>query len=388
MSNFKVEVTRVLAVEDHPNADRLSLVTVMGYLAISDKPDGKPRYAAGDLVVYISEAALLPEGILRKMGFWDAEKGKGSLAGGNGNRVKAMRLRGIFSLGLLYPVVDGAIEIPVFTNDVGDLGSSYYLTVAEGDDVGSELGIEKWNPPVPVHMAGEVCNISGHPMKYDFDNFESAIDIFDGVVEVVATEKLHGTFCAIGLVPGLNHGELFGNGDIFVGSKGMSAQGLVFKDNPANDGNLYVKALRALLDNGFADRLRTLSAQHGNAPVHVFAEILGKGVQDLAYGFDKPVLRAFDIAVGREFLSYDKFMTVAVALGLETVPEVYLGPFDVDALRRHRDGKTTYGGVNIREGIVVRSTTEMRHPYHGRTIAKLVSPDYRLRKNKDATEYV
>jgi hypothetical protein len=51
MSTFSCPVVRVSSVEDHPNADRLSLVRLegLGYLCVSGKlEDGSPRYKAGD----------------------------------------------------------------------------------------------------------------------------------------------------------------------------------------------------------------------------------------------------------------------------------------------------------------------------------------------------
>jgi len=107
MSRFSVPVCRVASVEDHPNADRLSIVKLegLGWVCISAKlEDGSPRYNVGDFVVYIPSAALLPEWLLKEMDFWNEETGKGMLSGSDGNRVKPLKLRGIFSEGVLYPV--------------------------------------------------------------------------------------------------------------------------------------------------------------------------------------------------------------------------------------------------------------------------------------------
>jgi RNA ligase (TIGR02306 family) len=105
MGTFATPIVRVLSVEHHPNADRLSIVKILGYTAISGKlEDGSHRYKEGDLVVYIPSASILPEWLLKEMDFWDKEKNMGSLAGSNGDRVKPLRLRGIYSEGVLYPV--------------------------------------------------------------------------------------------------------------------------------------------------------------------------------------------------------------------------------------------------------------------------------------------
>ena len=87
MSTFSCPLVQVKSVENHPNADRLSLINLEGlaYVCISGKlEDGSPRYKPGDWVVYIPSAAVLPESMLREMDFWDKEKNKGTLAGTDG----------------------------------------------------------------------------------------------------------------------------------------------------------------------------------------------------------------------------------------------------------------------------------------------------------------
>jgi RNA ligase (TIGR02306 family) len=110
-------------------------------------------------------------------------------------------------------------------------------------------------------------------------------------------------------------------------------------------------------------------------------------VQDLDYGTTKPTFRVFDMRIGREWLSPD-----AVSYwtkDLPCVPTLYTGPFDLAAIEAVRDGVTTVGGTNVREGVVVRSLVTRDHPIHGRRIAKFISPDYLTRKVKggEATEY-
>lgn len=282
----------------------------------------------------------------------------------------------------------------------------YYLEIADGtdvevnlgQDVSDLLGITKWEPPIPSGMSGEVANLFGSTVRYDFNRLESNPDMFEIGEHVVAQEKIHGTCCIIRYIPNLNHPEMFGsNGDIIVHSKGLGAQGLAFKNNEANNGNVYVQTLRRLIADGFDTKIRTvvqeLAAEAMNAElpemsVAILGEIYGRGVQDLHYGLDKPGFRVFDILLGdHTWATKTVLHSVCERLGLDVVPELYNGPFDLAALEAVRDGKTMLGGANIREGIVVRSIRESTHPYHGRKIAKMISPEYLTRKAKDATEY-
>jgi len=282
------------------------------------------------------------------------------------------------------PVPEKALGLAVEV--MGEDGLMHHLAVEEGMDVAAQLGIIKYEPPIPVHMAGEVLNLFGVIKKFDFESIQTLPDLFEAGEPVVATEKAHGTFAQIGYVPGLGHPECFAGGDIYVSSKGMGNKGLAFKDSEANRGNLYVRALRGALGEGLADRLRALSEAQGGQPVRLFGEIFGTGVQDLHYGFKEPVLRLFDVMIGDEFLTPEAMVTVAASLGLAVLPTLYEGPFDLAALQQVRDGKSVIGGDHIREGIVIRSATGAKHAVHGRKIGKWVSPAYLLRKG-DATEY-
>jgi RNA ligase (TIGR02306 family) len=387
MSTFSCPVVRVAEVAEHPNADRLNLVRLegLGYTCISAKmADGSPRYKAGDCVVYIPSASVLPEWLLKQMGFWNSETGKGTLAGSMGDRVKPLNLRGIFSEGVLYPAQEGwPLPKPVMV-----MRETAMHWFAMGEDASAVLGITKYEPPIPVHMAGEVANLFGYTIKYDFERIESVPDIFEPGMQVMAHEKLHGTFMAIVYAPELHHTEMFGaQGDILVHSKGLGAQGLVFKNNHANDGNLYVRMLRKLLNEGLEDRFKMLASTHGGTTYAILGEVYGAGVQDLNYGTREPEFRMFDVMVDNRFLPQDELGFDSSLTGIQTVPVLYNGEFDLDKLTQVRDGVTQLGGGHVREGIVVRAVSADPHPVHGRRIAKMISPDYLLRKNKNATEY-
>lgn len=397
MSTFSCPVVRVSEVVDHPNADRLSIVKLegLGYLCISGKlEDGSPRYKTGDWVVYIPSDSVLPEWLLKDMGFWNAETGRGMLAGSAGDRVKPLKLRGIFSEGVIFPTLPMSIpdacmlEVTIIHN-----GNDGMPMLRVGEDASEVLGITKWSLPIPAAMSGEVASVAEAALTYDFQRWESVPDIFAPGEVVVATEKLHGTCCIIQYFPDMDHPEMFsdhaGYRSITVSSKGLGGQGLVFKNNPANANNLYVRALGTLLaDHDLAGLLHSMSKVDGGIhPVAILGEVFGKGVQDLDYGTTKPTFRVFDMRIGQEWLSPD-----AVAYwgrDLPRVPVLYTGPFDQAAIEAVRDGVTTVGGTNVREGVVVRSLISNEHPLHGRRMAKFISPAYLLRKVKggEATEY-
>jgi RNA ligase (TIGR02306 family) len=391
MSTFACNVVEIDSVDHHPNADRLSLVRIGGFVCISAKlEDGSHRYAAGDLVVYIPEAAILPEWMLKQMDFWKDDKG--TLAGSAGNRVKAIKLRNIVSQGVLYQL-EHKMSGWVLNAD----GDRVRQVVQLGDDVSELLGVVKYEPPVPTSMAGEIESLFGKTVKFDVENYQRYPNIFKPSEPVIATEKLHGTFAAFCFWPGLDNSELL-NGEWFAYSKGLGSQGLVFKNNKANANNLYQ---RYLVNGGIVEKLeehfnKVWGAQRMNAftysrqwPITILGEIFGRGVQDLAYGQTAPSFRVFDVYVGEPgsgfFLPWEELVAWCEQVGLDMVPVLYEGAFDETALVALRDGKDAISNSNVREGIVIKSTTNRTCDELGRVMLKMVSPDYLLRKN--GTEY-
>lgn len=380
MSTFSCPVVRIRAVEDHPNADRLSLNHVLGFVCISNRDDqGNHRYAPGDLVVYIPEGAIVPEWAMRRYGYWNEEKQEGFLSGSQHNRVKAVRLRQIMSLGLMFSIRGGQVE----------LADGSLLPVQEGDNLADQLGIIKFEPPIPVAMAGQVCAIPGHGIRWDVENIKRYPDIFVSGETVLVWEKLHGSSCHIGIIPNLNHPDLLD--DWYVISKGLGAQGLAFKDNEENAGNLYVKTVKRL---GLIEKIKHFYAHHiaAGASVWVLGEVYGKGVQDLDYGEKEPTFAGFAIAVraagGTEQVFVDPIYLEETfrEMGIPMVALLYEGPYDPQIVAQLTDGLTTMGGSHIREGVVVNPAYNRRDPVIGKVILKSVSENYLLRKG-NVTEY-
>jgi len=131
MATFDVKVVKIQKIEEHGNADALEIATIHGFRSVVKKN----QYRAGDLAVYIPEAALIPEYLLKRLGMWDNEKSKGRLNGPDGNRVKAIRLRGVVSQGILLELELNSFGNTRYavTNGEGDL-----LSVLEGIDVKPE----------------------------------------------------------------------------------------------------------------------------------------------------------------------------------------------------------------------------------------------------------
>lgn len=370
MSDFAVLVEPIRAVLEHPNADALEIAQIRGYQAIVLKD----QYEAGDLVAYIPEQAVMPDDLIEEMGL------TGRLAGKERNRVKAIRLRGVLSQGLCYPAREGW---------------------EQGQDVTEELGITKWDPPIPAHMGGELWNAgSRRCLKYDIQNWKNYPEVLQDDEEVVFTEKIHGTFCGFGLLPKVLHSDEHGSVTVF--SKGLGGRGLAFQltdeeGNQANEKNLYVRAYRKF---EHALRLIKYGEFHdaSEEPLFILGEVFGRGIQDLAYGANSSQdeqlgYRVFDAYAGfpgrGRYLNDAELEALCTIGGLPRVPVLYRGPFSKEVMEDFTDGRETLSGQNqhIREGIVMRPVLERRDPELGRVILKSVSGAYLTRKGKNVTEY-
>lgn len=321
-STHRVEVVPV-TLAPHPNADSLSVVTVHdGYQAIVRTADWIGRtvgaYAPPDSVV---PAGLVP---------------------GIEGRIRAIRLRGLISEGLLLPAPDGA---------------------AVGDDVATVLGITHYDPPLQT-AGGDEASAPGGPFIpcYDVEaarRYGAALTIGE---RVIATEKIHGA----------NARFTFRNGEMHAGSRTAWKSQTDERARPV----LWWAALRA--------HPEVREWCEANPGWVLFGEVYGQ-VQDLRYGRSDARIVIFDVFDGRRFLSHDEARAAGPAL--PWVPTLYDGPLvSLDALAAYAEGPSvlaaSHGAEHVREGCVVRPSDERQHDAAGRVVLKFIGRDYLTRGRK------
>lgn len=384
MSHFEIILSKIDKLTPIQNADRIEIASIGGYNTIVKKGQVK----VGDGVLYLPEASVLPQDILSMLGLWDSEKNKGRLSGSMGNRISAIKLRGVLSQGIV-------LTVDMLNFDGNNI---YYnnqsIKLEENKDYKEFLGIKKYEPVIPVHMAGEVCNVgTDNTLKYDIENYKKYHYVFEQDEEVIITEKLHGSFCCIGYSKTKIHDEI-SNGKIFAASKGLGSSGLVMKDNDSNKSNIYLQVLKNTMEiNEWENLLDAIADMYNVNNVFILGEVFGSGVQDLNYSLTKPDFRAFDIYVGNrnngKYLNWDDVRNIINNLvkndKIKTVPELYRGKINQEVLETLRSGKTTLGGNHIREGIVIKPLQERYNERIGRVIVKHINDEYLTRNN--GTEY-
>lgn len=332
MSEFHVEVVRVANVMKHPNADSLSCATVNGYPVIFRTGD----YEEGSLAVHVPIDAIVP----------DTEQW--SFLSGN-RRIKAKKLRGIFSMGLLTPALE---------------------TWVEGQNVQAELGIEKYDPDLAKEKSPYGKTKFGGPHKYDDNEVDPGYcpkydieglrryrEIFQEGEEVWVSEKIHGQNARY----------------VHDGVRLWCASRNFFKKDTV--GCTWWEVARRY----------ELEAKLATVPgIAIYGETYGNNA-DMPYGVVRPELDrfvmfdAFDTKT-RTWFDVDQMLELAQRLDIPVVPTLYRGPWDMKLVELC-EGKTVLGdGAHVREGIVVKPRKERWDCRIGRVFLKLAGEGYLLRK--------
>jgi RNA ligase (TIGR02306 family) len=323
MSEFHVKVVRVGEIEKNPNADRLWVTKVPGTeYTVQFTTD--EAYQPGDLAVYVPFDSVVPCDDPR----WSYLNGKTHpVMDPPGYRIRAMRLKGIFSTGVYTKPLPG---------------------MQEGDDAAEALRIRKYEPPEDLEAGVDDERDPGFlPTYTDIVGLRAHPDALTAGEEVILTEKIHGE----------NGRFLWKNDRLWIASRTRCKK--------LDSGTRWAMVAREL---DFAKRLAAVP------DVVIYGEVCGnaKGFQ---YGTGKKGgcrFLMFDAcnANSRQFFDYDDVVALARQLGLTMVPELYRGPWSTD-LFRFADGNTTIPGAgHIREGFVVRPVKERYDPKIGRVILK------------------
>ena len=129
MSTHKVEIIEIGEVLTHSNADRLEKIHILGWQCCVGKGDFK----TGDKAIYIEPDYLCDLShpsfaFLKKEGETKQKE-----------RIKVRKFKGQISQGLIIPVPSDLAELPVGTNVI------------------EQLGIERYEPPMPMSTGGTFC---------------------------------------------------------------------------------------------------------------------------------------------------------------------------------------------------------------------------------------
>lgn len=323
MSIFKVEVVKINSILPHPNADRLDIATIegMAYQVVTAKGNLKP----GNIAFYFPIDSVIPDKYLDKFGIRPYYSKK----------LRAAKLRGIFSEGLLIPI--GAVQ--------GNIG----------DDYTEYFGVTKYEYPLPQNMSGDVEAPIGQYRFPSPEHLKRYRDVLEEGEKVVVTEKIHGT-----------------NFTVMVNAEGVhiGSHNYFWKNNQTNKNIVYIRAYN---DNSALHKL-PLNTQ-------VFGEIYG--VQDIKYGLNngETGIALFAVKSNGKFLNYDEFVAFCEEFALPHVPILYIGSYSWEAVAQFNNANSVLEPKSMMEGVIVQPIVERTHPEIGRVVLKLISDRYLLRKD-------
>lgn len=384
MSSFAVTLERV-TVRPHPNADRLELARV----GLFDAVVGKDDFKTGDVVFYIPEQAILPDHLISTLNL------DGKLAGPQKNRIKAVKLRGALSQGIVakLDILNVFPEHDHYENVVNALMDIRH-GVDSDYDFAPVLGVEKWEPEIPAHMSGQVESGARMLSWVDIENIKRYPDIFSEGESVWVTEKIHGT-CLLATVALVENDGAYDIQGVTVSSKGLAEKHLALTED---ENNLYWRAVNAYPVRELALEIAEHFGYLDVESVGIYGEVYGIGIQDLAYGVKgrtgKPGFAVFDARVkltdGTDFWVKSEIIhgENVLTTDIPKVPTLFVGPYDIEEIAKIASGKEQVSGTeaNLREGVVIRPLVEGRSEVvSGRKIAKFVTEEYLTRKG--GTEY-
>lgn len=339
MERKLAHIETIAEILPHTNADSLEIARVLGWTCVVLKG----QFQAGQQIVFIEPDAILPEGKPE----WEFMRNKGF-------RIKTIRLRGVVSQGLVFPlsILDGEAELPHPPHEIGD-------------DVTVLLGITKYEPYVPAQLAGTV---KGNFPSFLHKTDELRLQGVPGILyrhqnkKFYVTEKLDGSSMTV----------YFKDGDFGVCSRNL--------DLTETEGNSYWKIARELdLESKLKLYGHNLSLQ---------GELVGQGVQKNKYGLSNLRFFLFNIfnIDTAEYLPYAEFVTLAALLGLETVPVIstdYVLSETVDEMVAFSKGKSVLTKTAEREGLVFRPLIEEWDEDTGRLSFKVINPDFLLKHDSE-----
>lgn len=309
-----------VTLEKHDNADSLSIVRIGGFSVVvrTEQWTGlsKGIYIPPDEIVDTSR---------EEFSFLDKP------------RIKAKKIRGIWSMGLLIPAPSHA-----------QIGDNYY----------DMLGLQHYEPELHLNMGDESVKapstFSGLP-KYDIENARGKYsNMFVDGEDVFCMVKIHGANTSVTYV----------DEQLYVHSRTQW---------PKEGDSIFWKAVNSCPE--------LIYAAKENPGLLIYGETYG---MNPGFNYDasktNPKFRCFDIMrPDRTFFNVSELTNFVQEYKIPTAPILGTFKFNLDELCKLAESGPWFN-KGIDEGIVFRSLEERYNTMFGRVIGKIINPAY-LEKN-------
>ena len=387
-ANHQANIVRIEEIAPHSNADALELIIIGGYQVVARKG----QFRVGTLGVYIQPDSVIPQTEPFEF-IWGSHVGIDGKVPEKRRRVTVKKFRGEWSEGLLLPLSDFVMFSSPYDvhrfQDFTEEGRPIH-EYGIGDDVSDLLGITHYDPdsrssegtagptmaaprrkrPTTVkgwyqYLLYRFFGVGRKDFKlavsidlptYDVESFKNHPSVLNHGEIVVVTEKIHGS----------NARFVFLDGTMYAGSRNQWKH----SDSPC----VWRQALK---QNPWIELW--CRAHEGFA---LYGEVtpIQKGFN---YGCKEGKVKffVFDIRTPDktwvDYNDYPKYGFGSDVADDRRVPFLYFGPCFPERVLPLVDGPSFVRGANhIREGIVIKPSTERHVPGLGRVILKIVSNSF------------
>jgi RNA ligase (TIGR02306 family) len=356
---YVAKINEVRAIE---GADNIELVIAGGWNAITKKGE----FNVGSLTVIATTDAVIPQELSDRMEVTNYLR--------KGQRVRTVKLRGVYSECLLIPVENSGL----FPSEIYD-----------GKDMMEILSITKYEPPVKqIQLAsGRKIKYKDNPnfgVYYKFPNLKNVTGMFTEEDNVQITRKIHGTNARYGIVKKttlsrwdklkkffrvankwIDYEYVYGSHNC---EKGSDSQGFYSTDVWRTVADKY-NIRRMLWDH--VDQIYDYTSDLGSGIV-LYGEIYGAGIQtNYDYGLTDIEFIGFDVVVNGKYENAFNSVITTGLLGLPCVEELYTGKWS-QAVQDKYVFKNFIPGTKVpHEGIVIKEWSGARNK-----VAKVINPDY------------
>lgn len=326
-------IRKITSLDPIPGADKIEVATVDGWKVVVAKDEG---HKVGDYVVYCEIDSFLP--VEPEFEFLRKSSYRKTNDGDEGFRLRTIKLRGQVSQGLIIPLKDAETI-------AARRGVIYAWE--PGQDITEDLGITKWDPPLPANLVGKAKGyFPSFITKTDEERIQNLVAEYEdykanqGVHGFYITEKLDGSSATFFI----NDGKF-----------GVCNRNLELAEPDDVNSNTFWKIAREL---DIETKLRKLGRN-----IAIQGELIGAGIQKNPYKLKGHTVRFFNVFDIDKFekVGYDEFINVIVnELGLQTVPVTSVPgkwrlPESVEELITRAHGHSWVCNTTVREGIVIRS---------------------------------
>ena len=354
---FVATINEIKPIE---GADNIEQVVAGGWNCIAQKN----TYKVNDFVIVATTDAVIPIELSDTLNVTNYLR--------KGQRVRTVKLRGVYSECLLIPMKFNKQPI----------GDNY----SDGKDMMEIMGITKYEPPVKqIRLAsGKKIRYQDNPnfhVYYKFPNAKNVPGMFteDDMVEI--SRKIHGTNARYGIVKKKKLSILdkvkkfFGNEwieyEYVYGShnveKGSDSQGFYDTDVWQTIAEKY--NIREKLWDMFKLSKRYYNIEDS---IVIYGEIYGAGIQkNYDYGLTEIDYVGFDTTINGEYCDASRSFIIQNELSLPYVPVLAIDNWSQELQDNLVFNNFIEGTKVPHEGIVIKALNGDRHK-----VAKVINPDY------------